>query len=331
VSARALLGLASVALGACASFEDPTIVRDLRVLAMRAEPPEQVVSVDPPQPVPGVPLDQLRTTEISALIADPGARRPLRWSMTACLLDDNDRCDLARPHIDLGSSVIDDPEEALVPQAPIALIAPDDPLTRTTLAAMFLQALEANPVQALGGIEYAVELRVGDVAGLPADDVVAIKRLRVAPRLPQARTPNANPYIEYMDGAQGLVKVTVPTGQRCASAVDELLPQVASGGELTLYPVEPTAAREVYEAVTLDGQTVMLTETIEYQWLSAYGTFSDDYTGGGRDLLGNQSLLGSDWRAPRGVGAPLRVSVWMIQRDERFGVTWFETCILVRP
>ncbi len=331
MSARALLGLAGVALGGCASFEDPTIVRDLRVLAMRAEPPEQVVSVDPTQPVSDVLLDQLRTTEISALVADPGAQRALRWSMTACLLDDNDRCDRTLPHVDLGGAVLEDPEQALVPQVPTALIAPADPQTRTTLAAMFLRALEANPVQALGGIEYAVELRIGDVAGSPADDVVAIKRLRLAPRLPQARTANANPYIEHMDGALGLTKVTVPAGVRCAAAASEQLPQVAPGGELTLYPVEPTSAREVYDAVTLDGQTVRLTETIEYQWLSAYGTFSDDYTGGGRDLLGNQSLLGTDWRAPRGVGAPLRVSVWMIQRDERFGVTWFETCILVRP
>ena len=48
-------------------------------------------------------------------------------------------------------------------------------------------------------------------------------------------------------------------------------------------------------------------------------------------MLGNQSLLGTEWRAPRQLDAAINVSIWMIQRDERFGVSWFETCIQVVP
>jgi len=86
-------GLAIAALLAgCGSFEDPTIVLDLRVLAMSAEMtsavpgpgPEQVVDVDLTMPMATELLEQLRPTRVCALVADPRHERDLRWSMTAC-------------------------------------------------------------------------------------------------------------------------------------------------------------------------------------------------------------------------------------------------------
>ena len=45
-------------------------------------------------------------------------------------------------------------------------------------------------------------------------------------------------------------------------------------------------------------------------------------------MLGNQSLLGSDWLAPAAIsGNSIMVSLWMIQRDERYGVSIFD-CLL---
>ena len=108
---------------------------------------------------------------------------------------------------------------------------------------------------------------------------------------------------------------------------------VDPGDSVTLFPIEPDGVREQYLAPTLDGQAIELEETISYQWLASSGSWSDETTGGGHDVLGNQSLLGSDWTAPRGAipadGYP--VSIWMIQRDERLGVNVFETCIVVMP
>jgi len=47
---RALVSLALLA-GACnTDFEDPSIVLDLRILGMRADPPEIVAPVDPQDP-----------------------------------------------------------------------------------------------------------------------------------------------------------------------------------------------------------------------------------------------------------------------------------------
>ena len=102
------------------------------------------------------------------------------------------------------------------------------------------------------------------------------------------------------------------------------------GDVVTLFPNEANDTRENYAVPGLDGTTILLEESVSYQWLTTYGGWSDETTGGGHDILGNQSLLGSDWTAPF-TNTELDVTLWMIQRDERFGVTPIETCITVVP
>ena len=183
---------------------------DLRVLAMRATMPsapmfgpEQVIDVDIGEPGHrSTCAASSRTTEICALVADPGQRRPLRWAMTMCLLDEDGRCDRGRPHAELGSGVIDDPDEAPTAQQPCATIALADTFIANNLTAILRDAIAANPVQALGGVEYAVALTIGGVDAEPADDVYATKQLRIAPRIPVTRRPNRNPTIDILDGAE---------------------------------------------------------------------------------------------------------------------------------
>ncbi len=87
------LGLLATLVAGCGTFEDPNIVLDLRILAMRADVPDQVIDVDltAPPMAQGV-LDQLVPANVCALVSDPNFDRRLRWSMVACELDTNDRC-----------------------------------------------------------------------------------------------------------------------------------------------------------------------------------------------------------------------------------------------
>ncbi len=323
---RALLCLLLVG---CGSFEDPTIVLDLRVLGMRATPPEQIVDVDLEQPDVTEILAQLDDVDIEAIVADPGRERPLRWSMTLCLLDEVDeaRCDRTKPTIEIGSAVIDDPDSYHVPQPIKATLVPN-----TTMLAMINEAIRDNPVEAIGGVRLSVVLTVGDLDDA-SGDVYAAKHLRISPRFPSGRSANANPTLEFVDAAlpngQAVNVQTMHCGEALANNPDAI-PAVQPGARVTLFPVERADTREMYLAPTLDGRPMPLEETITYQWLSTYGAWSDEFTGGGHDALGNQSLLGSDWIAPA-VSSTLTVSLWMIQRDERFGVNWFQTCIIVDP
>jgi len=329
---RRLIPIAALLAG-CTTFEDPTIVLDLRVLAMTADIPDQIVDLDLEMPMPTEILQQLQPATVCALVADPAQDRPLRWSMTLCLLDDEGRCDRALPFIELGSGLIEDPETASAAQRPCGLIEPA--AYSAKILAMLRAAVEANPVQALGGIDYTVVFTVGAIDDR-STDVYAAKHLRVSPRIPANRTANENPRFEFVDaallGSGSLILPGTPTSGssgRCAEIGAFEVPEVRPGARLTLFPVEPVGTREDYVVPTLDGKTAMLTETVTYQWFATYGAWSDEFTGGGHDVLGNQSLLGSDWLAPSSITGPLEVSLWMIQRDERYGARFFETCVRV--
>ncbi|CAN5693444.1 hypothetical protein BH11MYX3_BH11MYX3_14460 [soil metagenome] len=334
---RRALALVICVVAGCTTFEDPSVVLDLRIVAITAslDPnagphqltfgPEQVIDVDLEHPNPTEILAQLQPTTICGMIADPAKHRELRWKMTVCLLGLDDRCDLAHPVIELGSGLLADPDDSEVPQPACAELVT---VQNQTLLTILREAVQANPVQALGGIEYGVMLTVDDPAN-PTDVVYGAKHLKVSARNPVDRVANSNPFIQYLDAAITGVGILV-VSCRCGDPVCDA-PSIRAGSVLTLFPVEPEAVREEYYAARLDGTSSKITETITYQWLAGSGAFSDETTGGGHDVLGNQSLLGTEWRAPRGHTEPILVPLWMLQRDERYGVGYFESCIEVLP
>ncbi|HWM86618.1 MAG TPA: hypothetical protein VNO33_12290, partial [Kofleriaceae bacterium] len=81
----------AAAVAACTDFEDPEVVVDMRVLGMRAEPPEIVVPYDPQDPT-RVNLADLVPVEICALVADPADGRGLDYSMSLCRPTSSGRC-----------------------------------------------------------------------------------------------------------------------------------------------------------------------------------------------------------------------------------------------
>jgi hypothetical protein len=341
---RALLAAVICVVAGCTTFEDPSIVLDLRVIAMTASfdtdgrppptdasqtessGPEQVIGIDFEHPNVQTILAQIQPVWIRAFIADPAAHRSLKWKMTLCILGMDDRCDLDHPVIEMGSAVISDPEDSLSAQQPTAELLPDQ-----KLLAILREAVEANPVQALGGIEYGVVIEVSDLAD-PTQIVYGAKHLRLAGRTPPDRSANVNPFLSYLDAAIQSIGIIIP---HCRCSQHELagcnIPEIDAGTVVTLFPVEPTSIRQEYTAPTLSGGSETLTETITYQWLAGEGGFSDETTGGGHDVLGNQSLLGTEWRAPKKVSTDVYVPIWMIQRDERYGANVLETCMHVVP
>ena len=310
---------------ACTTFQREDIVIDLRVLAMTAEPPDQVVDVDlqnPPAPL--ALLDQLVPTTVCALVADPTFDRKLRYSLTLCVLDSDFRC-AAGPQVALVDGVLDDPDTTAPEPQLCATIAPDG-----NLAGVVLSALDGDVLHGLGGVDYGVQLRVGGEHDDPALDLYAGKTLRVSPRIPAARTANSNPSVVRfeLDG----VPETSLTRFRCADF--GILPiELAPTQRLTITPLETDDARETYVVPTIDGRQETFTESLTYQWFAAAGSFSAATTGGPRDLLGNPPPLHSDYRAPAAdqIDGVTDVRIWIVQRDERLGARWFESCVRVRP
>lgn len=321
----------AIVLAGCTSFQDPNVVVDLRVLALAADPPDQVITVDldaPPDPV--ALLGQLVPTQICALVADPGTDRRLAWSMAICPFATDtakgDRCSDPTVRAAIGEGTIDDPDLTVPEPILCATVAANN-----NLLGVLIDAISADKLSGLGGIDYDLELTIGAVGGAPADAVVASKTLRVTPRIPATVTANHNPAIDRIDmSIAGAAPTPLPL-LRCADNASP--PVVPPATKIRLTPVEPDGVHETYVAPTLDGVGETFTETLTYQWTASAGSFSKGTSGGPHQISGLPAPLFTDFKTPAASDLKAKgstdVSIWIVQRDERLGVHWYESCLRV--
>lgn len=285
-------------------FESPAIVRDLRMLAIRATPPEVVLDFDPEHPEDV----ELPPVGIEALVVDPRGGT-FDWGMTACPPTRSARCDDPEaPYVEVGFGTFDpagEPIRAELQVNPILIEA----------------AVRADSLLGFGGVAIQVELWVKP-AGAPIEEAIfGSKKVVYAPRIPEQRVANRNPDVEELR-ADG---VTFAPG-RCADPDTAPLP-VLPGRRVELWPVEPEGVRETYVLPTFEGGVRTLTEYLMYSWFATAGSFSSNRSGGRIDPFGNEPPLDVTWTAPEDPRGP--VSLWLVQRDERLGLSWWEHCFMV--
>lgn len=320
LAAYAALALALIACDP--GFENATEVIDLRPLAMVVEPPEQVLDLDPQNlPTPEQLLAMLQPSTVCGLVGDP-LERDVSWKMTLCVEDRDVRCDESRPRVLLGSGVMPDPERALPRPQMCARVEPNLPLL------LVLQsAIEADPLAGFSGIDLLVSWEL-EAEGQPT--LYAGKRLRYAARVPVERTANRNPTLTELRVRQGEDERLLALG-RCA---DQAAPLTVRAGErVELVPIEPEGLRETYVLPTFEGEVRQFTETIEYQWYTSSGTFASLGSGGRRDAFGNLPGVDNTFRAKdaKEVSEAVDAELWIVQRDERLGEAWYQSCIRVTP
>jgi hypothetical protein len=312
------------ALAGCGTFEDPNVVIDLRILAMTADPPEQVVDLSQSQE-PTVLLQQIVPTRVCALVADRNFDRRLRYKLTMCAITGGDRCgDLTQTVIAEG--LLDDPDLTIPEPQLCGVIQPDG-----NLLGILLDALDNDTLHGLGGLYYGVELRVGGEDADPDLDLFGSKSLSVQPKIPDTRTANTNPTISGVFAAVDAGLDTPVELVRCAETTNPLV--LAPDQKVRFTPVEPDGVRETYQVPTLDGKIRTFTESLTYQWVIGDGHLSSGDTGGPHDAFGNPAPLFTDYTAPaaQDLTGTTDVPMWIVQRDERLGEAWFETCLRVTP
>jgi hypothetical protein len=325
---RALLVVLVLA-GGCGSFEDPAIVIDLRPLAMVADPPEQLIPFDPNHP-PDPSSIHLVPIQICAHVADPGAHRKLDFTMTACPPATGERCDPDDPSVLVGGGTIDDPEDAPTPQPACAQLDPS-----ADLVAVVRQTVQDDPLQGFAQVDIQVVMSVGPQGGAPSEAVWASKRVRFGAQLPADRTPNHNPTLSAIQWELASAPAPEPhvlSFGRCIDGPPAI--ELAAGDTVHLTPVEPAGAREAYVVPTFDGSERAFVENLGYDWMAGAGSWEKDATGGAKDPVGNDPPLDTHWHAPRakdvGPGG-LDVPLYIVQRDERGGQAWYQTCVHVHP
>jgi len=322
--------LALLALGAaaCTTFEDPNVVIDLRVLAMTADPPEQVIDVSMTTD-PVMLLDQVAPSQVCALVSDRNFDRELRYTWTLCAPDSDDRCDPAAPHAVLDSGVAPDPDT--YPPPPLcATINPNG-----NLLGVVNDYLSGDQFHGLGGIYYGVELRLGGVDADPAQDLYAEKALRLMPNIPADIQANHNPTLAGLVASEPDAEMTnaEPMALNACDAPPAQKLEVTPRQKVRLTPIEADGVRETYVTPTIDGGERTFTESITYQWVIGDGGLSTGDSGGPRDAFGNPAPLFTDFTAPYAadLDGPEDIPVWIVVRDERLGAAWYEACIHVTP
>jgi hypothetical protein len=318
------LMLAALAAAGCGNFETPSIVLDLRTIGAIAEPPEVVAPFDVQDPEAS--LDDLEEVSVCVLPADPTESRRLEWNMVACAPRNSKRCDSAdAPFVDVGFGFIDDPEET--GQRPCGVIP-----VNAGLVAVIEDAVSADSLAGFGGVAVQVEIWVRPEGSTTLDDAAfAAKQVLYAPQIPTERVANANPTVERWDyKIDGGDNFDLPLG-RCG----EITPlEIAAGSVIQIEPIEPDGVREDYLLPTFDGEVRMITEYMRYAWYATTGNWSREESGGPRDIAGNMPPLDTTWTADipeEELGDGLDVPLWMIQRDERGGQSWYESCLHVTP
>lgn len=320
-----IVGIGAALAAGCGSFEDAAIVIDLRIVGMEAQPPEQLVPLDPTMP-PDPATIELAPVEVCAHVGDPGPSRSLDWQMTACPIGDDLRCDRDRPQLAIAGGTIEDPEDAAVAPTMCGTVpGGDEPLP------LLLDAIADDTLGGFGGIDLIVLLRVVPIGGDEDQAIYGSKRYRYAAQLPAERRANINPSVERFDTLLDEVAGAPLAYGRCRDQAAPLT--IVAGDELTLDPIEPEGVREDYVVPTFDGGSRMFTESLTYQWMAGAGEFSRNSTGGPRDAFGNFPPLDTIYRTPPvdEVTEPIDVPLWINQRDERLGAAQYQSCVRVLP
>ena len=210
-----------------------------------------------------------------------------------------------------------------------------DPDPNPALVEVIERSISLDALSGFGAIDIQIGIEIWPAGNNLDQTIYASKQVRFGVQEPAERTANQNPAIEKMIvsrapvGPRGL-DFELPVG-RCG---DIEAPIVALGEELGLLPVEVEGSREDYVVPTFDGDVRMFSETIDYQFFSTAGSWSRDRSGGGRDLSGLLPPTDTKWTAPSDaelIGNGLDISLFVIQRDERGGQSWLQSCVRVVP
>ena len=314
--------------GACTTFEDPDVVIDLRVLAMTADPPDQVIDVSMTTD-PVTLLQQVAPSQVCALVSDRNFDRQLRYTWTLCVPASDDRCNTDSPHAILDSGLAPDPDT--YPPPPLCTtINPNG-----NLLGVVNDYLSGDQFHGLGGIYYGVDLQLGGEDADPAQDIFAEKALRLMPNIPADIQANHNPTLAGLVASDPNAEMTnsQPVALNSCDAPGAQKLEITPRQKIRLTPIEADGVRETYVTPTIDGGERTFTESITYQWIIGDGSLSSGDSGGGHDAFGNLAPLFTDFTGPyaEDLVGPEDIPLWIVVRDERLGAAWYEACIHVTP
>jgi hypothetical protein len=326
-----LIGLAFfVVIGtACLDPQDnPTTVKDLRVLGIAFEPPEIMARSCDVRSLPLIALT-LPPVEARLLVIDPQGR-PIAYELSACANQGDVTCTNPGERVDLACS-----RSLRSPGCGEDLISGETRLppiqlaTAATDKGFLLPLVQAQaPYAGIGGLRVPVVLHVRVPRGeeLPDEEVFAQKLMVYnCPWVP-GMTTNVTPKVP------GLMLQGEPWLEGGE------LRELEGAGPFKIEPEKFTDLEEEYVVPSLaaspaEMKPIKLVESWKLAWHADYGTFSQAETGG--VVFGSESGIHKvEWRPPnaaRELTEPKVVSFYVVVRDGRGGESWLLRQARYRP
>ena len=283
----AFAALLSLALSACiGELDTASSVHDLRVLALRADPPECYLGRDAP------------IFRLTALVADVEegvlVEAPRHYRVSTCPAPEDNRCEGLDGEIVLGEGSFSGETFAI-----------DFEFTEAH-ASLLEEALRADTYLGFGGLPVILSVKVW------RGDSVEYAAKRLVLQLPglslEGEPANDNPPepLLIVDGApltEG--EVIEIAGQALTIDVDS----------------EARAAKPSYRVPTFSGGALTLNESWTYAWFTTRGTYAPETTGG-LNPVSQADLSAETTLELDEADAPGDFTSWVVLRDGRGGVSW---------
>jgi hypothetical protein len=352
---------ATLALAAgCTSFQDPTTVVDLRVLAVQTEPSEVILEVDLSDPTaPVVDPASNPPVTVTPLIVDPaGGGRPVTYTVLGCPNDPN----AASPPGGMGGGMF--PSGGGRTTVGSALCDPASPNTWTfvgtptaagasvtvqptsdQLAAAFRSDLFPDQYGNIhGGFDLGEPfvLQISVDAGGERLDV--IKRVLYWARpIDAAQMPNQTPEMSALTTYPDRDPNTAAPLGTISTLEDGTPFPVPAGSHPYIQPAPAIA--EPYETTVLDPDTHLAVplsvphETIRYAFYATAGTFDPPRTSselppgftGTVHLESKYNAPADPSAVPADAQGRHLVTIWVVVRDDRGGESWLERTLELTP
>lgn len=303
------LGLLAAGLAGCgASFDSPTLLTKLRLLALQAEPVN---------PAPG------DTTTLTPLVYSPSsATAALEWSWSWCPL-------LGQPDDGYLCPISYDDASALLAAAGVTAPVPafdlgadptasfTNPFPPDVLATLCADGFDGQPVDCTNGFPIRLSVRVTEGAATQLGTTV------VSLPIAAGAVSNANP-------VPGALSVDLPAGTETLDDAGSV--EVPRLKDNVLHVAIDDSQAETYGGSGLDSGTATRRETLLVSWFAERGGFHDART---LFIDGVESLAdatSNKWNPPaaREDAAPTSRLI-VVVRDDRGGVGWTSATASLEP
>ncbi|MBM4379245.1 MAG: hypothetical protein FJ086_08085 [Deltaproteobacteria bacterium] len=310
--ARLLAPLLAAALCACGPMQDnPTQLKDLRVLAMSFEAPELMAPTCDTQDPKNL-FSFAQPLRLRAFVVDPeGEGRDIAWEVLACAA--------------VGDRTCSDPERRVVvatgtmKAGELELVHPFGTLTMPGLPGpdgkplpLLPEVVQKDTYKGLGGIRLPVVLHVK--AG--GEEIYAQKLMVFSCKAFPDQAQNITPELP------GLLLEGTPWGESD-------VPPLSGPGPFALEPEEFSGSEEPYVVSSFELKPVQLQESWTLAWYVTAGRMDREQTGG-TDPDGTSVRPGNSWIPARDQPAG-EVTFYVVVRDGRGGTSWYTRRALYTP